>query len=107
LGEAGKQNDVLLLEWEQVKVCFKVKGGEAQMAKFSFFGKLQPILHLCGVVCCHVCCSVMIEHKVQSIFGITICTIQFGIDYEAVTYFGLLSNMLHRIGQIILDYEKA
>jgi len=84
LGEAGKQNDVLLLEWEQVKVRFEVKGGEAQMAKFFFFfGKL---LYLCGVVCYHICCSVIIEHKVQSIFGIIICIIQFGIDYEAVTY---------------------
>jgi len=33
LGEAGKQN-ILLLEREQVKLCFKVKTGEAQMIKF-------------------------------------------------------------------------
>jgi len=28
LGEAGRQNDVLLLEHKQVKLCFKVKGGD-------------------------------------------------------------------------------
>jgi len=85
LGEAGKQNNVLLLERERVKLCVKVKGVEAQMAES--FGKL---LHLCGVVCYSICCSGMVECQVQSVFGIIICIIQFGINYEAVTYFGSL-----------------
>jgi len=69
------------------------------MAKF--------LLHLCGVICYRICCSVMVEHRVQSVFGTIISIIQFGIDYESVTYFAPLSNMLHRIGHMILDYEKA
>jgi len=45
----------------------------------------------------------MVEHRVQSVFGIIICIIQFGIDYETVTYFGPLLNMFHWISH---DYEK-
>ena len=34
LGEAGKQSNVLQLEWERVKkLCVKVKGGEAQAGR--------------------------------------------------------------------------
>jgi len=65
LCEAGKQNDVLLLEREQVQPCFKVKGSDQSTDGKVFFG----VIH----VCYRICCNVMVEYRVQSLFGIIIC----------------------------------
>jgi len=43
LGEAGKQNNVFLLKREQVKLCVKVKGGEAQIAEVNYC--IYVVLH--------------------------------------------------------------
>jgi len=47
LGEAGNQNGILLLEQEEMKLCFKVKGGEAQIHGKVFFGKLALSMWCC------------------------------------------------------------